>query len=204
MSNDLAAAVNKYIERCEEYVNLLQDAKRDSGERMRAIGWCSPDGLSLAAAFMASEGEVLVPQLVGAGLDATPVLHMVEWARMEWADAAAQLPGWLETKIAIKLLAAQRPSKQKKQQRQRSRKQIRPLTPRQQEVLHEVGTNQGDRKAAAAALGITRQAIDRTVKVSLNKMGKQATAKTTGTIKRRNLPHDGRGQVAVSEDDATT
>ena len=55
--------------------------------------------------------------------------------------------------------------------RRRTTKNVRPLTPKQTEVMETVSHHAGNRTKAASELGITRQAVDKAFNAGMKKLG---------------------------------
>jgi hypothetical protein len=85
-----------------------------------------------------------------------------------------------------------RKDKQRKRRRQTQKKE-RPLTAAQAQAMHIVGEHKGNIAAAAKAVGISRQAMDKRYKGAIKKLGRSATPKP----KTQALPTDHRGQVNI-------
>jgi hypothetical protein len=76
----------------------------------------------------------------------------------------------------------------------------RPLTDKQREAVGRVGRHNGNRLAAAAELGMSRQLLDKHYKAGMKKL-ERYEANRNRKLKRQALPTDPRGQSMVEARD---
>jgi predicted DNA-binding protein (UPF0251 family) len=110
------------------------------------------------------------------------------------AEADTIIKQYLAEKVGVPEPPRHAVAPRRPRRRIRSDKGQAPLSPRQLEAAQLFGEHKGNKTAAAAAMGISRAALDKLLGKAQTKLGKNAVKKI-GTAP---LPMDGRGQAAVS------
>jgi predicted DNA-binding protein (UPF0251 family) len=85
-------------------------------------------------------------------------------------------------------------SAKRKRRRRASAPRLVPLTNKQLEAVHLVGEHKGNVSAAARAVGISRQTMNRRYDKAMKKLGRKAVKHRT-----KQLPTDRRGQINVAD-----
>jgi hypothetical protein len=144
------------------------------------------------------------PSLAGAASAALQLLQMSEDANQKWVHQVVSKywhrpDAWDAVRehfkgFALRLLGADKAARSPKRKRRRaSVLRVVPLTEKQCEAAYLVGEHKGNISAAARAAGRKRQAMEKSYKTAMKKLGMRIVKPKT-----QPLPSDRRGQADVA------